>query len=190
MRSCSPLTSHRDAADDDTWTPTETVLDGPGAADDHVHLTSDGRGRLYAAAKTSVESLPGRNPKDAQVLLLVRGRAGGWRSHVFGYVEDKHTRPRVLIDAQRDVAYVLATAPGGGGAIYCKHSPLDRISFQTGSGTAVVSGNSDSRISNMTSTKQTLTNASGLVVLASDDSTGFYAHALMPLAATATACSP
>jgi PKD repeat protein len=164
---------HDDAAADTTWT-TETALQGPGMADDHINLKTDSTGRVFAAVKTSKGGLT-----DPLTMLLVRDLAGAWSSAVFGLVRDHHTRPIVELDESNGVLHMLATAPESGGTIYEKTASVDAISFATGLGTPVVK-DADAKENNVTSTKQNVTVATGLVVVASG-SAGHYWHNTLKL---------
>ncbi|MBI3978111.1 MAG: hypothetical protein HY331_07995 [Chloroflexi bacterium] len=177
---------HRDGDPVDVWQPSQVALPGPNHdpddlwADDHINLkqlSSDGSGRVFAAVKTShtQENAP-------LLLLLARDRDGNWSSHVFGRVEDDHTRPIVLIDEDHGQLYMFATAPVEGGAIYSKSTPLDDIAFPSGLGAPFIQSDADPKVNNATSTKQNLDSATGLVVLASDVSTTYYLHNYVGLA--------
>jgi hypothetical protein len=72
--------------------------------------------------------------------------------------------------------HVFSTGPQGGGAIYEKTSPLDNISFPIGLGTPVIEDAASPHMGNATSTKQNVNSTTGIVVLASDDSTNYYWH--------------
>jgi hypothetical protein len=171
--------AHRDQDPLDAWSPTEVVSRGERQPDDHINMKADDDGRVYAALKTSLDTLPNVNPLAPQILLVVRDREGTWHEHVVARVKDHHTRPIVLIDEERDAVYVVATSPATGGSIYYKRSSRENVSFETGVGRLLIGSAEDARISNATSTKQSLTSESGLVVLASDNSTARYLHAVL-----------
>jgi hypothetical protein len=63
-----------------------------------------------------------------------------------------------------------------------KSSPLDGMSFPLGRGTPVIMDASSANMNNATSTKQSVDAATGMVVLASNDTTQRYWHADLPLA--------
>lgn len=175
------FSAHRDKDPVDAWSPTEVVSRGERQPDDHINMKADEDGRVYAALKTSLDTLPNANPLAAQIILAVRDREGAWREHVAARVKDRHTRPIVLIDEEHDVVYVVATSPSIGGSIYYKRSSRENVSFETGLGTLLIGDGEDSKISNATSTKQSLTSESGLVVLASDNSTAHYLHGVLDI---------
>jgi hypothetical protein len=170
---------HRDDDPVDAWSPSEVVSRGEKQPDDHINMKSDADGRVYAALKTSLDTLPNANPLAPQIILAIRDGDGVWRENVVARLKDRHTRPIVLIDEQLKEVYVVATAPSAGGAIYYKRSSLDDVSFETGRGSLLIGSEEDPRISNATSTKQSLTRESGLVVLASDNSTAKYVHGVL-----------
>ena len=170
---------HRDADPVDAWSIAEVVSRGEKQPDDHINMKADADGRVYAALKTSLDTLPNANPLAPQIILAIRDREGVWHEHVVARLKDRHTRPIVLIDEQRQEVYVVATAPSAGGAIYYKRSSLDDVSFEAGRGSLLIGSEEDPRISNATSTKQALTRGTGLVVLASDNSTAKYVHGVL-----------
>ena len=114
---------------------------------------------------------PSVNPSDDQIDLLELD-AGAWRSYVFGTVGDDQTRPIVLTDQLTRRLYVFATSPTnpdpGTQAIYYKETSLDAPAFAPGPGTAFMHGDAGADINDATSTKQDLSVAPQLVVLASD----------------------
>ena len=182
--------AHRDADPVDVWQPSEAVLRGLKRPDDHISMRADRLGRLYVAVKTSQGDLPNPNPLAPQILLLVRGADGDWQQYVVGRVKDRHTRPIVLYDESAGEIFIAATTPTRGGEIRYKVSSATSITFETGTGTPLVASVDDPTISNATSTKQALTAASGLVVLASDNATGRYLHGVLGLGTSSSGPSP
>jgi hypothetical protein len=162
-----------------TWDGSRTAIQGPNEADDHINLKSlqsDGSGRVYAAVKSSQTAL------DAPLIrLLVRDTAGNWTSNTFGRVRDHHTRPIVLLDEEHGVLHMFATSGESGGTIYEKTSPLNAISFALGLGTPVIRDSQSADMNDSTSTKQNVNSQTGLIVLASNDTTNRYWHADIPL---------
>lgn len=157
--------------------------------DDHMNLKTlqaDSAGRVFAAVKTSLDEVSSSTSTNAQLNLLVfKPATGSWSSTLFGTVADCHTRPLVLLDTTNSQVHVFATAPtasgcpyaGAPGTIYEKSAPLDNPTFPSGRGTAVIRDASSENMNNVTSTKQSVNAATGLVVLASNDSTKRYWHA-------------
>lgn len=168
-------TAHRDGRPDDDWAPSTTILQGLRLADNHVNIKALPDGRVFAAVKTSLDTVPSNQPGWDQVLLLVR-KDGRWSSQQVGQIRDKHTRPIVVLDTANGQALVFATAPTGGGTIVMKRAPFDDLRFPAGRGPTVISTTADAKINDATSTKQPVDASTGLVVLASDDSTGRYVH--------------
>jgi Bacterial Ig domain/Fibronectin type III domain len=174
---------HQDGAPDSSW-QTEVAYGGgvggcsTGCANDHINLKTvqDGSGRVFAAIKTA-----NRNTGQPFVVLIVRDSKGSWSSYPFGAVEDVHTRPMVMIDEEHREIFMFAVSPEVGGTIYYKKSPLDNISFAPGLGTPFMQSDVDTDISNPTSTKQNLNSQTGLVILASANTHGYYWHNYMSL---------
>ena len=170
---------HRDGEPDTAWT-SEVAYGGgvggctAGCANDHLDVkpvTSDGTGRVYAAVKTA-----NRNTGQPFVVLLVRDRDGTWTPHVYGTVEELHTRPMVVVDEEHRRLFVFAVAPEVGGAVYYKETSMDAIAFAPGPGTPFIEGADDADISNPTTTKQPVDSSSGLLVLASANTNARYWH--------------
>jgi PKD repeat protein len=169
------------------WRTSRTAVQGPNTADDHINLKAlegDPQGHVFAAVKTSLDEAGGTTSAP-QILVLDRNPVtGDWSSAVFGRVSDCHTRPVLVLDSQHSVLHVFATAPdsgcpfaGSAGTIFEKTSPMSTIAFPLGRGTPVIRDPSSPNMNNATTTKQSVTDATGLVVMASDDVTKRYWHA-------------
>jgi hypothetical protein len=167
--------SHPDGAPDDEWSESIAVLRGLRIADDHVNIKALPDGRVFAAVKTSLDTIPSFQPGWDQILLLAR-TDGKWASRQVGQIRDKHTRPIVVLDNTHAQALVFATAPFIGGAIVMKAAPFSDLRFPVGRGDEVIAPYPNPKFNDATSTKQPVDATTGLVVLASDDSTGRYAH--------------
>jgi DNA-binding phage protein len=115
------------------------------------------------------------------IMLLVRDQAGNWTNYRFGRVIDHHTRPIVMIDQEHRNLYVFATHDENCGAIYYKKTSLSNISFSDGWGTPFIQSSTDTCVNNATSTKQNVNSATGLPVLASDNTSKNYLHNIMDL---------
>ena len=164
--------THTDGDPDNVWQGSRTAIQGPKNADDHISLRSvqaaDSSGRVFAAVKTSLGDVQNPNPNAPLNLLLVRDRDGNWTNHVFGRVGDDHTRPIVMLDQEHRDLYMFATAPCcDGGTIYYKKTSLNNISFSEGLGEPFIQSGTDLNINDATSTKQNLSSATGLMVMAS-----------------------
>jgi hypothetical protein len=170
---------HEDGRGDAAADWSAEAVPGTQNADDHVNLKTDSAGRIYAAVKhtSSGSSTP-------LVSLLVRAASGAWTSNTFGRVKDSHTRPIVEIDEEHQVVHMFATGPQppgtsgqSGGDIVEKTSPMGAISFPTGVGTPVIRSAGSPDMNDATSTKQNVSSATGLVVMAGDGTTDDYWHA-------------
>jgi PKD repeat protein len=178
---------HDDSAADTTWSPSVGVLPGANNADDHINLKSlqsDGSGRVFAVIKTSKTG-----SSDPSIVLLVRSNSAVWSSQTIWTHGNGLTRPIVLIDTSNNLVHAFA-AKESGGPVYTKTSPLSSIGFASGLGTTVMLDASDNDINNPTSTKQNVSSATGLLVLASNDSTNRYWHHFDPLGGTPTPTAP
>lgn len=181
--------SHRDGDGTAVWS-VQTALSGPKYADDHLNIKSleaDSSGRVFAAVKASMNDVGGTASSAPLTLLLVLGGAGSWQRHTFGTVGDDHTRPLVLLQPDARRLHMLAASPCcSGGAIYLKSTSLDKIAFAPGLGTPFLRSDTDANINHIASTKQTLTNATGLVAIAGDDRTKRYWTSVLALGADTT----
>jgi hypothetical protein len=173
---------HGDGANDTAWS-TSVVPTGLNA-DDHINLKADGSGRVYAAVKTNA----GPRSATPMVLLLVRSATGSWGSTTFGTAADSQTRPIVLLDQQHAVVHMLATCPQppkrsgqSGGDICEKTTLMSPLSFAPGIGAPVLRVVRSPALNDVTSTKQNLSAATGLVVLASNATTRAYWWMFQPL---------
>ena len=120
------------------------------------------------------------DPNDPLVLLSVFTPAAGWATYPVWRVSDGVTRPILFIDQSNFVLHVFASSSVSGGRILEKTSPINSISFAVGTGTTFMKDGGSNSLNNATSTKQNLTSASGLVILASNDTTGYYWHNYEP----------
>ena len=189
---------HKDGDPLTTWNGSVAVH-GSKQPDDHMNLKtiqSDVAGRVFAAVKTSLDELAGAPSSSPQINLLVfKPGTGSWSSTTFGTVADCHTRPIVVLDEENSEVHVFATAPSSGGCpgsgtpgtIYEKVAPLSNPVFASGRGTPVIRDAASAQMNNPTSTKQSVTHATGLVVLAGNTSTNRYWHADLPIAGAAQA---
>ena len=177
--------THADGDPDNVWQESRTAIQGPKTADDHISIRSlqadDASGRVFAAVKTSLGDLQNPDLNAPLIMLLVRDQAGNWTNYRFGRVIDHHTRPIVMIDQEHRDLYMFATHDENCGTIYYKKTPLSNISFSTGVGTPFIQSSTDTCINNATSTKQNVNSATGLPVLASDDTSKNYLHNVMDL---------
>ncbi len=176
--------SRDDGAPLDIWGARTTVtLPGPNQADDHLNvktLQSDDSGRVYAVLKTSLDA--SKDSKAPQIVVLARDpNSKAWSRATFGTVSDCHTRPVLVLDSANQMVHVYATAPdsgcpfsGSAGTIFRKSSPMGSLSFAAGRGTPVMRDSASPNLNNVTAAKQTVDSRSGVVLLASNDSTRRY----------------
>ena len=174
---------HEDDDPTSLWRVEDAGVAIPGAsvADDHINLkqlTSDSRGRIFAAVKTS-NDLGGANAALVGVLVRTPGAndVGTWEFVVAGTVADDHTRPIIMIDETNQELYFFATAPGGD--IVYKKTSLTNPSFAPGRGTAFV--DSTASVNNASGSKDPVNASTGMVVLAGADGPKRYVHAEMSL---------
>jgi VCBS repeat-containing protein len=168
---------HQDSqANDTTWSNAEVAVSGSNIADDHINLKADATGRVYAATKTSASG--GSNPL---ILLLVRNAAGAWSTVVFGTVQDNQTRPILVLHEERQRLFMFATWDQSGDVIYMKETSMDAPSFAPGRGTAVIDA---ADVNNATGSKQSVTDATGLLVQASADASDLHHHYWKPFGST------
>jgi len=160
--------AHTDGAADTVWTG-GVALRQPEIADDHINIKSlqaDTSGNIFAMVKTSINA----NGNPQLLLLVAKKQSNGsytWAYYIESMREDGQTRPILLIDTDHRQLYVF-TSTESGGNIYYKTTSLDSIQFTSGTGSLFMS-QPGFAINNVTSTKQTVTGASGIVVLASHD---------------------
>ena len=168
---------HNDGDPDTTWQTPETAWGGGVnctglCADDHINVKTDSAGKIYAAIKTSFTA-----DTDPFIVLIVRSTSGVWSSATESLHANTNTRGIVLLDEPHNRLYVLKTSTEAGGNILYKATSMSSPSFNTaGQGDLFVDNPIDAHLNNATSTKQNITAASGMLVMASDDTSTFYAH--------------
>ncbi|HEY3227861.1 MAG TPA: PKD domain-containing protein, partial [Roseiflexaceae bacterium] len=176
--------THIDGAADTAWSSFGVYVSSPpspAAADDHINikLQSDGVG-VYAVTKTS-------NSTSSQPLIVLLSCTGGcdtvgnWHANTVYTRGDNHTRAILLIDTSHGMLNIFSTTPESGGNIYRKTTPISNIAFSAGHGDLFIKTAGDTKINNPTSTKQNVNSTTGLVVLASDQSSRRYMHNYDPL---------
>ncbi|MEX1172162.1 MAG: hypothetical protein WEG56_06065 [Chloroflexota bacterium] len=184
---------HADGGGDDAaaWgTTAETALGQSG--DDHINLKTDPDGNVWMVNKTGLDGDPVVTKPLIQ--LLQRSSGGTWTAHLVSTVADLQTRPQLAIsNTSPRIAYVLMTAPNGGGVAYYKSAPLsgpEAFKFVAGDATTsrpgvpFIKSATEVNIDDVTTTKQLITPASGLVVEASDRLKKMYFHNRLPIAAS------
>jgi hypothetical protein len=167
---------HQDGAADTTWSLEEIAL-GSGVnctgacADDHINIKTDSKGKLYIASKTSFTS-----NTQPLINLLVRAANGTWSRTTYSTHAFTDTRGIILLDEPHDRLYFFVTSSESGGKIDFKITSPSHPSFPDGDGDPFIQNPTDTHINNATSTKQNVTSSSGLLVMASDDTSDFYVH--------------
>ena len=172
------LLVHRDGAGDGPESWTRERLPEIENANNHVNLKADRAGRLFAAVKRH-----STDPAQPRIQLLRRDADGRWAMATFGNVGDGHTRPIVVLEDPGSRADVFATCPrrptrdaGGGGDICQKGTSADAMGFEPGIGTPVLQDASSPQLNDVTSTKQPVNAATGLVLLANNPTNGIDAY--------------
>ncbi len=163
--------------DTTVWTA-ETAISAtsgnPLPADDHLNMKVDAGGHIFAVAKASNSTSSAR----PLIELLDRTSTGTWSQHTVGIGTDSNTRAILELDESAGKLHVFMTGPHNGsgsgqsgGDIYEKVSNTSSISFSTGLGTAVIRDSAASGLNDVTSTKQNISSATGVVALAFQDKT-------------------
>ncbi|OAE02318.1 hypothetical protein A6A22_13470 [Arthrobacter sp. OY3WO11] len=178
----------------------QPAVRGTGQADDHLNLKSlqaDPSGRVFAAVKTSLDQTS-TNKDDPQLRLLVfKPGTGAFTQSTISALRDCQTRPQIVLDPENNKIHAFQTGPatsvtgcpytGVSGAIYQKTASMDNPVFPAGRGTPVIQNGAAPSMNNPTTTKQPVTSASGMVVLASDDVAKRYWFADMGIGASTSA---
>jgi hypothetical protein len=185
---------HVDGQADSVWTQ-ETALFGKRAADDHINLKAAPDGRLYAAVKTSANDAGTPVASDPLIYLLERTTAGVWLKFPFSTVASQETRSQILLDPSHSVVYQFVTYPPdgvyeGGGKIYCKVTSMDSPSFDASPGSPFIDLAPGDHMNNFSTTKQTVSAASGLLGIAADDHNLHYAHNSLALSGAPSCTGP
>lgn len=183
---------HRAGAPAGSWTGGPAVRGG-GIADDHMNLkslSSDYAGRVFAVVKSGANHLDDWSNSDTAIALLhFKPGTGAWSSSTVATFADCNTRPQVVLDESNSRVHVVMTGPTGGGtcvdgmdgAIYLKSASMDSPVFAAGQGQIIIRDADAEGLNNATTTKQAVTGASGLVVLAGNSITDRYWHAEVPI---------
>jgi hypothetical protein len=173
--------THTDGKDPSNW-KVQDAIRGKGQADDHLNLKSlqaDAFGRVYAAVKTSLDVTSSDKTLPQLLLLVFKPGTGAFTKSTIATVADCHTRPQILLDPENNTVHAYMTGPstsvtdcafsGVEGSVYEKTAAMDNPVFAPGRGTPVIQDSGSPNINNVTTTKQSITSASGAVILASDN---------------------
>jgi len=176
---------HTDGAAVTDWTSTTVFQDTTGAggkaSDDHLNIKVHAVGnKLFAVTKTGFgdETRP-----DIVLLACTNGNcatSASWTPYTvyFGNADpaQEHTRPILLIDttANQEKLHIFTTQPTSGGqrTIYRKTVPTTGLSNATLASALpepFIRNASYQNLNNATTTKQTVSDQTGLVVLASNN---------------------
>jgi hypothetical protein len=148
----------------------------PRGADDHLNVKADSAGRVYLIGKTSLNDPANASPRLPLMVLWQRSVDGTWRDSTVWTVADDVTRPQIVVDEKAGRVVAIAAQPGSGGSVYAKSASLSDLAFPSGLGTVLLSSG---EMNNPTTTKQTVSLADGILVLASDTRTHTYWHAII-----------
>jgi PKD repeat protein len=165
-----------------TWSAAP-ILSGPLMSDDHLNVRAipgDPQRRVVAVLKTSLNDSALSLPTDPLLVAAVfTPSLGTWSTSTIATVAESATRPIAVVDPASDVLHVYYTGPSssGGvaaeGTVYEKSAPLSTLLFPA-TGTPTLRDVTNATMNNATSTKQTVTAASGVVVLAATESAPRY----------------
>jgi PKD repeat protein len=176
------------------------AIQGNGQADDHLNLKtlqSDASGRVYASVKTGLNDLSADSTLPQLLLLVFKPGTGAFTQSTISTTGDCVSRPQVVLDSQNNQVNVFQTAPstsvsgcaysGVAGSIYRKTASMDDPVFGPGRGTPVIQSSASPNMNNVTSSKQSVNSATGMVVLASDNVNKRYWYSDEPVGAAQTA---
>ncbi|GAA1264488.1 PKD domain-containing protein [Arthrobacter pascens] len=175
--------THKDGEDPvaaSSWQVKEAIT-GNKMVNDHLNIKSlqaDPAGRVFAVVKTALdEGL--HDPNAAQLVLVVfKPGTGSFEQTVITRAADCVSRPQIMLDTANNLIRAFHTAPstsvsgcafsGVAGSIYEKTASMDNPVFENGRGTVVIEDEASANMNDVTSTKQSVNAATGLVVMASD----------------------
>lgn len=164
---------HKSGTNPENWSENEIPASDSsiplkaGMADDHLNMAVASNGTLYAAVKTSYDSVG-----YPLIALLVRQPSGNWDK--LYNVDDEGSRGIVLLNEKEDSVMVFYTSYRDD-KIVCKTSDTKVISF--GARKTIINGGEG--INNVSSTKQNFNNE--IVILASESGIVKSVHLKWPL---------
>lgn len=170
----------------------QPAIQGKGQADDHLNLKAllaDPSGRVYAAAKTSLDTTSSDKSLAQLQLLVFKPGTGSFTKSTMATVGDCVTRPQILLDTQNNKVHAFFTAPsasgcayiGATGSIYEKTASMDSPVFGSGRGTPVIQDGASDHVNDVTTTKQAVNRSTGIVVMATNNVTKRYWYSDRPL---------
>ena len=169
-----------------SWKVREAIK-GNKQVDDHLNiktLQADPSGRVFAAVKTSLND-GSSDPNLAQLVLVVfKPATGSFSQTTIARTGDCVSRPQIVLDTENNRVRAFHTAPstsvsgcpfsGVAGSIYEKTASMDNPIFGSGRGTPVIQDANSANMNDVTSTKQSVNAATGIVVMASNNVTKRY----------------
>lgn len=180
--------THNDADPPTTLSAAEGVTTGTNAVQDQVNVKADSAGNVYVVLKTGLSGAA-----SDQVRLFKRSAAGAWSAaHPVTTVSAGGVRAQVSIDEEFDggIGLVIVTLAATDGSIRYKSAPLTgagALTFPaTGRGTALIVSDTDTNMSDPTTTKQILDHVSDFVAEAADRDSTHYLHGKLDLPAVDT----
>jgi hypothetical protein len=170
-------------------------------SDNHINMKATSDGTLYMVGKSRTDTVDCATLKTRMLTPLYRRTAGGtWDApRLVGTAGDCETRPQLAISEELNTIYVFLTAPNGGGVIYRKSAPLsgpNAFDFRGPAdeivkrGVTFIKSSTDTLIDDASTTKQEVTSASGIAVIANNlinragTNLKFYLHNYMDLPAS------
>ncbi|HET9085769.1 MAG TPA: hypothetical protein VFN41_15335, partial [Candidatus Limnocylindrales bacterium] len=170
-------------------------------ADNHINMKATSDGTLYMVGKANTDTVNCATLKTRLLTPLYRRTAGGvWDApRLVGTAGDCETRPQLAISEELNTIYVFLTAPNGGGVIYRKSAPLtgpNAFDFRGPAdelvkrGVTFIKSSTETLIDDASTTKQEVTSASGIAVIANNllnkagTNLKFYLHNYMDLPAS------
>lgn len=167
-------------------------LDGE-QADNHLNVKVAADGTVYAVGKTGKDTANcATNTTLPLIEFFKRTTAGTWSVYLVSTVADCQTRAQLALDEELGVAYVLLTSPNGGGTIYRKSASLGDLDFRGAAsegaqlGVPFIKSATETLIDDVSTTKQPVTAATGLVAIANNlnpTAARFYLHNELDLVA-------
>ncbi len=170
---------HEDDDEPADWSEPDVALAGLPLGEMPIGVTAGPDGTTWVAVATSISDDPDAEGSAPGAVVLVRTADGAWSSTLVARVDDRMAQPITLVDPTERRAFVVGIHPRTGGAVHLKQASFDRLEFDFGPGLPVIADARDPDLAWVTGTKQPISLADGWVVLAFDDSTGTYAHAVI-----------
>lgn len=167
------------------WTLYDLSTVAPVPANDFVKLVSDAAGNVYAVVRSLDTAVPPANNSEVGVY---KKTGATWTYHQVSTVGSADTEPTAVLNSDTNVLTVFVVSNEGGGLVCFNSAPTATMAF-----TAAFNCNQDTpanqraladdiynRFRHPTTSKAPVTNASGILVLASDDVNGtIYGHNLI-----------